>query len=332
MRPLDLGFELTNLCNLHCNHCIRGSHQDRIDRLEMPFIRQVLDQASAIFSPLAIVMTGGEPLASEIFPDMVEELRLRNLPYRFATNGWLIPRHLPALVRHAPSFVRISLSGGRAETHDAERGSGSFERALLGAAALLANGIRTELSMVITTDSRSEIRDAATIASQLGVAELHFILPQPTPETAIARTDLSPTAWQEVSLEVYRLSRDCAVPIRLDYGAYLPYPRPLCNTMSLLQVYVDAQGRVPFCCQLSRYGTGDDPIIGDLTAEPLAAIVARAEVEYTEFAAETAKLHQIGRSDSLDEYPCLSCARRHGKTKFLADFPEHPWVGLARSA
>jgi MoaA/NifB/PqqE/SkfB family radical SAM enzyme len=332
MRPLDLGFELTNLCNLHCNHCIRGSHQERIDRLDMPFIRNVLDQASAMFSPLAIVLTGGEPLASEIFPDMVEEMRARSLPYRFVTNGWHIPRHLPALLRHAPSFVRISLSGGRPETHDAERGRGSFERALLGAAVLLANGIRTELSMVVTTDSRSELRDASLVASQIGVAELHFILPQPTPETAIAGTDLAPLAWQEVSLEVFELSRHSPVPIRLDYGAYLPYPRPRCNTMALQQIYVDAQGRVPFCCQLSRYGSGDDPIVGDLTVEPLSAIVARAKEQYTDFAEQTATLHQIGRTDALDDYPCLSCARRHGKTRFLADFPEHPWTGLARSA
>ena len=332
MRPLDLGFELTNLCNLHCNHCIRGSHQDRIDRLQMPFIRRVLDQASAMFSPLAIVMTGGEPLAAEIFPEMVDELRARSLPYRFVSNGWLIPRHLPALLRHAPSFVRISLSGGRPETHDAERGRGSFERALLGAAVLLAHGIRTELSMVITADSRAEIREAADVAVRLGVAEMHFILPQPTPQTALERTDLGPAAWQEVSLEVYHLAKECAVPVLLDYGAYLPYPRPLCNTMALRQIYVDALGRVPFCCQLSRYGTGDDPIIGDLTVESLADVVERAEIEYAEFSAETAKLHQIGRGDALDEYPCLSCSRRHGKTKFLADFPEHPWVGLARSA
>ena len=332
MRPLDLGFELTNLCNLHCNHCIRGSHQERIDRLEMPFIRSVLDQAGAMFSPLAIVLTGGEPLASEIFPDMVEEMRVRSLPYRFVTNGWHIPRQLPSLLSHAPTFVRISLSGGRAATHDAERGKGSFEKALVGAAVLLAHGVRTELSMVVTTNSRAELKDAAQLARQIGVAELHFILPQPTPETAIAGTDLSPDAWKEVSLEVFELTREANVPIRLDYGAYLPYPRPRCSTMSLQQIYVDARGRVPFCCQLSRYGSGEDPIVGDLTVEPLSAIVARAQEEYTGFAVETAKLHQIGRQDELDEFPCLSCARRHGKTRFLGDFPEHPWTGLARSA
>ena len=332
VRPLDLGFELSNLCNLHCNHCIRGSHQDTIETLTMPFIRNVLDQASAAHSPLAVVLTGGEPLAAPLFPSVVGELGRRNIPYRFVTNGWHVPKHLPILLTHKPSFVRVSLSGGTMRTHDAERGTGSFRKALVAVATLLATGIRAELSMVVTTDSRAEIADAVRLANELGVAEFHVILPQPTPETAIAATDLGPEDWKAVALEVYALSRTSQVPVFLDYGAFLPFPRPLCNTLSLRQIYVDGKGRVPFCCQLSRYGTGEEVILGDLNVDSLATIVKRAEARYAEFSAETVKLHQIGASDELDEFPCLSCARRHGKTGFLADFPEHPWTQLARSA
>ena len=332
MRPLDVGFELSNLCNLHCNHCIRGSHQTTVESLTLPFVQSVLDQAAAGFGPLAVVLTGGEPLAAPLFPEIVRELGKRSIPYRFVTNGWHIPRHLPTLLAHRPSFVRISLSGGTALTHDAERGAGSFRKALVAAATLLASGIRAELSLVVTRESRPEIADAIRIANELGVAEFHVILPQPTPETAIAASDLSPEEWKAVALEVFALSRISNVPVFLDYGAFLPFPRPLCNTMSLRQVYIDGQGRVPFCCQLSRYGTGEEVILGDLNIDSLATIVKRAEARYEEFNAETVTLHQIGARDELDEFPCLSCARRHGKTGFLSDFPEHPWAALAKSA
>ena len=331
-RPLDLGFELSNLCNLHCNHCIRGSHQESIESLTLPFISRVLDEASAAHHPLAVVLTGGEPLAAPLFPSVVAELGRRNIPYRFVTNGWHVPRHLPTLLAHKPSFVRVSLSGGTMRTHDAERGAGSFRKALVAVAALLASGIRAELSLVITTESRAEIADAVRLANELGVAEFHVILPQPTPQTAIAASDLSPEQWKAVSLEVYALSRTSAIPVFLDYGAFLPFPRPLCNTMSLRQIYVDGQGRVPFCCQLSRYGSGTEVILGDLNVDSLATVMQRAEARYADFNAETVALHQIGARDELDEFPCLSCARRHGKTQFLADFPEHPWIQLARSA
>ena len=328
-RPLTIGFELSNLCNLHCTHCIRGSHKETIEQLDLDLFRRILDQAAEMHHPLAVVFTGGEPLATDLFPPAVAELGRRGIAYRFVTNGWLVPRHLPLLVEHPPTFVRISLSGASERVHDRQRGRGSFRRALVAAAVLLSRGLRTEMSMVVTRESRSELADAVKLANDLGLAEFHFILPQPTPESAIDESDLSPAEWNAVSSEVRALAASSRAPIGLDYGTALAQPRPACSTMAMRQIYVDANGRVPFCCQLSRYGTGREPIIGDLTTETLAAVLARAEGTYDDFAAETQRLHQIGQRDEADEYPCVSCARRNGRTGFLADFPEHPWAMLA---
>ena len=329
MSALTLAFELSNLCNLHCTHCIRGSHQERVDHLDLALFRRILDEAGAQFGELAVVFTGGEPLASELFPAAVDELLARRIPYRFVTNGWLIPRHLPLLLRHPPTFVRISLSGASEATHDRQRGRGSFRRALLAAATLLSRGLRTEMSMVVTRDSRAELPDAVALANALGTAEFHFILPQPTPESALDGSDLSPAEWDLVADEVRALAASSAAVIGLDYGTALPMPRPACDTMAQRHMYIDARGRVPFCCQLARYGSGSETVVGDLTAEPLAAVYARAAASYGAFAGETVRLHQIGQHDAFDAYPCMSCARRHGQSGFLADFPDHPWAGLA---
>jgi MoaA/NifB/PqqE/SkfB family radical SAM enzyme len=328
-QPLSLAFELSNLCNLHCTHCIRGSHQERVDHLDLALFRRILDEATAQFDPVTVVFTGGEPLASDLFPAAVEELLTRGIRYRFVTNGWLVPRHLPLLLRHPPTFVRISLSGANESTHDRQRGRGSFRRALLAAAALLSRGLRAEMSMVVTRDSRHELDEAVALANTLGVAEFHFILPQPTPESALDESDLAPWEWDVVSDEVRALSARSPVLIGLDYGTSLPQPRAACDTMAQRHLYVDARGRVPFCCQLSRYGSGSETIVGDLTTETLATVFARGTESYREHASEGMKLHQIGKLDALDDYPCLSCARRHGQTGFLADFPDHPWAGLA---
>ena len=329
-RPLDIGFELSNLCNLHCTHCIRGSHQERIEHLDLGLFRRILDEAAGMFDPLAVVFTGGEPLASSLFPVAVEELASRNIPYRFVTNGWLVPRHLPLLVRHPPSFVRISLSGASERTHDAQRGAGSFRRALLAAAVLLSRGLRAEMSMVVTRESRAELVEAVALANALGLAEFHFILPQPTPESALADSDLSPAEWDVVTAEVLALARNSTSQIGLDYGTFAPQPRPACGTMAQRQMYVDAMGRVPFCCQLSRYGTGPEPIVGDLVTESLATVFARGRGRYDAHVSETRERDAAGRRDALDDYPCMSCARRNGRTAFLAEFPDHPWTALGR--
>jgi MoaA/NifB/PqqE/SkfB family radical SAM enzyme len=329
---MDLGFELSNLCNLHCTHCIRGSHQASIEHLDLALIRRVLDEAMGLFDSVEVVFTGGEPLASELFPDVVRELAQRGLSYRFVTNGWLVPRHLPVLQSHPPRFVRVSLSGATEETHDEQRGRGGFRRALLGAASLLSRGMAAELSLLLTRRSRSEIEEAIALAAGLGARALHLTLMQPTRETAVDGTDLSPDEWRAIVYEVNAIAPHAAVPVVLDYGGPMPVPRDRCNTLASRQMYVDARGCVPFCCQLSRYGDGGEQILGDLRSESLATIVARASVTYDAFHTETGRLHQIGKLDALDDFPCMSCARRHGQTRFLAAFPAHPWAQLAHAS
>ena len=329
---MDIGFELSNLCNLHCTHCIRGSHQNAIDQLDLALIRRVLDQGAELFGSIEVVFTGGEPMASELFPDVVRELANRGLTYRFVTNGWLVPRHLTLLQAHPPRFVRVSLSGGTESTHDEQRGKGSFRRALLGAASVLSRGMVAELSLLLTRRSRSEIGDAIALAADLRARALHLTLMQPTPETAAAGLDLSPEEWREIAREVHAIASHAIVPVVLDYGGPMPVPRERCNTLASRQLYVDARGRVPFCCQLSRYGNGGEQIVGDLRTEPLAAVVARAAQKYDAFHEETGRLHQLGQLDALDDFPCMSCARRHGQTRFLENFPRHPWAQLSRAS
>ena len=329
---MDIGFELSNLCNLHCTHCIRGSHQATIEQLDLGLIRRVLEEAAELFGSIEVVFTGGEPLASELFPDVIRELAQRKLSYRFVTNGWLVPRHLPLLQSHPPRFVRVSLSGGTEATHDEQRGKGSFRRALLGAASVLSRGMVAELSLLLTRRSRSEIGDAIAVAAELRVRALHLTLMQPTPETAAAGLDLSPEEWREITREVNAIAPHAIVPVVLDYGGPMPVPRERCNTLASRQLYIDARGRVPFCCQLSRYGDGGEQILGDLRKESLAAIAARVANAYDAFHEETTGLHQIGKLDALDDFPCMSCARRHGQTRFLAAFPGHSWAQLAHAS
>ena len=329
---LDLGFELSNLCNLHCGHCIRGSHQAKVEHLDLALLVRVLDEAIAARQGISVVFTGGEPLAAPSFADAVLALEARGLPWRVVSNGWLVPRQLPVLLRHRPEFVRISLSGASETSHDSQRGRGSWSRALLAVAVLAAHGIPAELSMVLLRENVHELDDAVRLASSLPVCELHFILPQPTPESAANGSDLSPDEWDAVQARLPRLAASCRVPVRLDYGVRLPIAgRTPCGPFAGRQVYVDAAGRVPFCCQLSRYGSGPEPVVGDLTTEPLSTILTRLKGEYTAARQDVGRKLQVRSSDRLDEYPCLSCARRAGRLGFLADFPEHPWSAPARS-
>jgi radical SAM protein with 4Fe4S-binding SPASM domain len=135
--PFYIQWHITNSCNLRCWHCYQDDFSKIYD-LDKPGLKRVSEN---IFSALrewdqtaCLHLTGGEPL---LRPDLfhllndldrhptVEELGI-------ITNGLLIT---PELMRRLSDFsklkrVKISLDGGDAETNDAIRPKGTFEKVI----------------------------------------------------------------------------------------------------------------------------------------------------------------------------------------------------------
>jgi MoaA/NifB/PqqE/SkfB family radical SAM enzyme len=318
---MQLGFALTQHCNLRCAHCIRDD-VTTVQSLSYELVASVLEQARALFGPVPVSFTGGEPLLHARFGDLIALLAAEGHPYRFVSNGWHLARALPHLDRYAPTAVRLSLSGADAAIHDEERGRGSFHRLLLGAAILTSRGIPTHLSLVIDTRTRTQLRAAADLAESLGAHELHYILPQPVAASVMRDSDLPLEEWDGVRREIDALAAERRPHARivLDYG--FPEEREaLCGTMSLTRLYVDAWGRLATCCQLSDYGFNTSEVVADLNVVPLAGAVASFEQRVGALALASAP-----RSDALSErFPCLRCARATGKLDWLRDHARSPW-------
>ncbi len=147
------------LCNLRCAHCFVSSGPGE-DRHPLMTRAQVGARVAEAL-PLGVrefYFTGGEPF---VHPEMIEILEdtIEHAPCTVLTNGVLFTRErLRALARiseHARYSleVRVSLDGDRAETHDAVRGPGTFERALGGLRDLEAHGL---LPIVAVTRSLDE--------------------------------------------------------------------------------------------------------------------------------------------------------------------------------
>ena len=136
---MEIGFALTQHCNLRCPHCIRDD-VTTVQSLSLELIASILAQSRALFGAHSVSFTGGEPLLHPEFGRVVDLLAEHGHPYRFVSNGWHLTRALKHLDRHAPSAVRLSLSGATAEVHDAERGRGSFHRVLLASGVLTSRG------------------------------------------------------------------------------------------------------------------------------------------------------------------------------------------------
>lgn len=325
---MQLGFALTQHCNLRCPHCIRDD-VETVHSLAPELVERVVREAVELFGKVVVSFTGGEPTIHPEWDRIVGFLASAGVPYRFVTNGWHMKRLVPSLDRHPPYAVRLSLSGASEEIHDAERGRGSFRRVLLAVGLLTVRRIPAALSLVIDRRDRHQLGEAAALAESLGVNRLHFILPQPVPGSAARDSDLPPAEWFTVRREVEALAR---VPgrrtaIQLDYGGPSEGEERVCDTFLLRRVSVDARGRLGVCCQLSEYGLNDADVVADLATTTLPDAWRQCEERIR--ALRDASRPRPHAPDAFDAFPCMRCARATGKTAWLAEYPRSPWAALA---
>lgn len=323
-----LGFAVTRHCNLRCAHCIRDD-VTHVTVLPVELIESVTEQALERFDDLVVSLTGGEPLVHPEFDAIAAIFGERGVPWRFTTNGWHMRRAMPVVMRHRPVTVRLSLSGGSEETHDAERGRGSWRRLLQAVALMTSQRIPVYLCMVVDRRDRHELAAAADLADDLGVPGISFILPQPVPGSAARGSDLPPEEWPVVRDEVFRIAAepDRRTRVWLDYGYPTEGPEPPCQTFRRERIYVDPDGFLSTCCQLSDYGFNREDAVADLARVPLGealeAYDRRLDREWQ------ATRPDPDADDEFLSFPCMRCAHAHGKLDWLESFPESPWRGAA---
>ena len=182
-RRLVLQWHLTNQCNLRCSHCYQqsfsGEEPDGYDiSLVIEQFKQLLDDLSCQ-APSGRVsghinITGGEPF---LRPDIMDILAKLNdnrdhFSYGILSNGTLITRKVAkAVVAFSPLFVQVSMEG-EPETHDAIRGSNSFNLTVSGLKRLRRRNIASMISFTGHRDNYTEFAAVAKAGRRLGVSRV----------------------------------------------------------------------------------------------------------------------------------------------------------------
>jgi len=177
---LLLQWHLSDRCNLRCAHCYQGSFAEGPTGLAV-WLR-ILDQyrdflaggsgGARIFGHINV--TGGEPFALHDFPALLDIFEAQRHEYSFAilSNGTLIDRGGAKRLSHwQPRYVQISIDGVR-ETHEALRGGGSFDKAVAGISALVAEGVTTVIAFTAHRGNWREFPEIARLGQQLGVTRV----------------------------------------------------------------------------------------------------------------------------------------------------------------
>jgi radical SAM protein with 4Fe4S-binding SPASM domain len=129
-----LFFEITQRCNLACQHCGSDCSADvQHDDLAVDTALGVARQIAATMDPARItaVITGGEPMCHPGVFELGDGLQRLGFPWGMVTNGWLwTPEAMARAQAARMRSVCVSLDGLET-SHDGLRGrAGSFQRAV----------------------------------------------------------------------------------------------------------------------------------------------------------------------------------------------------------
>ncbi len=142
-----LWFNTGTRCNIECANCYIESspRNDRLDYLRLSEIRPFLDEARQMGAG-EIAFTGGEPFMNHELLAMAEECLERGFSVLILTNAMAPMTNrrqelLDLRARRGRGLrLRVSLDHHTAAAHDAERGAGSFDKAMTGLRWLLDAG------------------------------------------------------------------------------------------------------------------------------------------------------------------------------------------------
>ncbi len=135
--PFHFQWHITNLCNLHCEHCYQDDFSTKRD-LDWSGLRKVSDNLLNTIKEwdqkACIHVTGGEPLLKPELLPLLDHLDQQSVVEELGiiTNGLLVDREK---MRRLSDFsklkkIKISLDGADAETNDAIRSKGVFEKVM----------------------------------------------------------------------------------------------------------------------------------------------------------------------------------------------------------
>ncbi len=135
--PFFVQWHITNRCHLRCRHCYQDDFTGAAD-LDWKGLERIaanlLETVEGWGRAATIHLTGGEPLLKKELFRLLEHLGEREVVEELGviTNGLLLDREMVRRLSGCRKLrtIKVSLDGARAETHDAIRSEGSFEKVL----------------------------------------------------------------------------------------------------------------------------------------------------------------------------------------------------------
>jgi len=161
-RPITFDLEVTARCNNDCRHCYinlpAGDWAAQADELSTLEIEDIARQAADLGTVWCLI-TGGEPLVRDDFPDLYLGLKRVGLLVSVFTNACLVTQeHVELFRRYPPRDIEVTVYGATRETYErVTRRPGSYDAHIRGLDLLLEGGVEVRLKAMIPRDNVHEL-------------------------------------------------------------------------------------------------------------------------------------------------------------------------------
>lgn len=177
--PIEAFFEVAARCNLRCQMCAINYDTRYQPHTGWPayFAPELFARLRPMFPTLlrAYLFGLGEPTLNPHLVDYVRELSEAGAEVWFNTNATLIEdAKAESLAAAGASRITVSIDGATAETYEKIRRGATFESVLRGIRALVAAGIRVDLSMVAMASNVDEIPLLVDLCAENGAGGVHI--------------------------------------------------------------------------------------------------------------------------------------------------------------
>jgi radical SAM protein with 4Fe4S-binding SPASM domain len=152
-RPVVFIWEVTQACELSCEHCRADAQPERHpDELSTAEGKQLLADVSEFGEGQLVVLSGGDPCKREDLVDLVEYGTDRGLSMTLTPSGTdaLTAAVIEELAAAGLKRIALSIDGPDPDSHDAFRGeSGSFEQTMRAARVASEAGLPLQINTTV---------------------------------------------------------------------------------------------------------------------------------------------------------------------------------------
>jgi MoaA/NifB/PqqE/SkfB family radical SAM enzyme len=165
-----LTINVTNRCNLSCQHCYASSGHCSEEDLDLPIIKRVLKEAKGL-GLVSVLITGGEPLLRGDIKEILRYSKSLGLKVFLATNGTQINKENIKFLKEYVDKMNISLDG-IPETHDKIRGrKGVFNETMEKIKEAVSEGVPLSVSFTAQDENYPQIEELVSRLKKEGILD-----------------------------------------------------------------------------------------------------------------------------------------------------------------